>query len=301
MTAENSADAASHVATFAKLVQTFGWSQRGRLDTNVSCQKCAKRANGDLNVHGLDGFFVIDCPYTQRARGIVVDGKRYTLKSMAAVTDNLSKMVNSVVETGVHLHDSPDVLEKDLFTDRSTAIDTAIVAWYCPDYDAAKVQEWVRECSPSKPRQKNMIAFVWENTILDRLKSLETFRATCEELEFFYFMVPELSKFSPILAPEMLISSIQPFRYTKIGSGESRHGIFYFDVENPPYIRFLLKFIQSCFAQTTAIDIFAHCSPAQLTKLTAELHDQIGVRTPGSSRRGPQIELKALSKTIYEA
>lgn len=301
MGGETGIDGSTHVATFAQLVQQFGWSLKGRLDSNVPCQKCARRANGDLQNHGIDGIFVIDCPFSKKSRGIVIDGKRYIMKSVGSA-ENLTKLVNSVVESAAHLHDSPDTMEQILSIDRATIFDTAILAWYChEDFNANQAAEWIRNCQPSRPRHKSMIAFIMENTLLSRLKSLESFLLTVDELEFFYFMIPEVNKFSSVLAPEMLFSAIQPFRYIRKGSSEYRHGIFFYDVEKPANIRFILRFIESCFAQSSSIEILAHCSPVQLTKLDSELKDQLKQQGGGNSRRGPEIVLKTLAKTIYEA
>ncbi|MBU0966842.1 MAG: hypothetical protein KKA54_10755 [Proteobacteria bacterium] len=242
MPGEQSREGWANTSLFASLVENFDWVLRGPIDQNMDCEKCQPYANGKPRTHGVDAIFTFTCPYTRRTRAVIVDGKRYTFKSVGGPA-TIKSWLNDSTKTALHARDSINSLSAQRNLPNDTLIDTVMVVWDCHEgWDQAKSKEWIKGIRLGHTPVPALSVFLSTKEHLGRLQTLSQFRHTVHSLEFLYS--PEkMPIWSKTLTPELLHSSILLIRYQKSDSQNKIMGVLYFDTETPSRIRFLVKYL----------------------------------------------------------
>ena len=232
----------ANTALFRDIVKNFGWVQRGPIDENISCKKCGKLKNGNWKIHGVDALFTIKCPYLERNRAIIVDGKRYTMESVGGPA-RLNKWLRATYKTVMHARESLDILNVDRNLPSNALFDTAMVVWDCyKDWDKNKAKKWIKEVHLNSYANPPVIALLTTKDFLNRLQTLDQFRKTVIELQFLY-IVDNAPTWSDVITPELLHSSILAVRVKDYNSDYWNYAAFYFDDSTPSNISFLVDYL----------------------------------------------------------
>lgn len=289
----------ANTALFSSLVADFGWFQRGPIDQNINCQKCQPYANGNPRQHGVDAIFTFDCPYSLKTRGVIVDGKRYTLDSVGG-SAKIRQWLDDSIKTALHARDSLSALTEERNLPPDTQIDTVIVAWDChKDWNAEKGKNWIKQISLGQTPSPLLSVFLSDKSHLDRLQTLSQFRKTVEKIEFLYSL-ERRPVWSEVLTPELFHSSILPVRYKKYGETIFNTGIIYFDIEQPSEIRFLVKYLDySGLLTHNNINIHIPCSLSDLESFKQYFFTEFKEKKYGQSISTSSFEFSHLAKASF--
>lgn len=239
---EQSTDGAINTKLFADTVEGLDWILVTRQDKNLPCNVCKATKAGNHREHGVDLLFRIQCPYTNRARGIYVDGKRYALASVTS-KDKIKDWLDSAKNITRHLDQSQSLFRERLELPEDLQIDTGIVAWDCHEgWDpqiAYQRRDQVVFTGSDHPPITTL--FLFKNH-LDRLTTILNFKEKCSHLEFLY-NTGKAFDWRAVLTPELLMSAWWPIRYKRKNNEHWQTGVIGFDLHEDKAVRFAVPLL----------------------------------------------------------
>ena len=253
---EQSTDGAINTKLFADTVENFDWILVTRQDKNLPCNVCKFSKGGKHKEHGVDLLFRIHCPYTNRQRGIYVDGKRYALSSVSS-KEKIKEWLDSARTVTRHLDQSQSLFREKLSLPEDLQIDTGIVAWDCHEGWDPEVAHQRREEATivGSDHPPVSVLFLFKNH-LDRLSTITNFKEKCSKLEFLY-RTEKAFVWNSVLTPELLMSDWWPIRYKWKNIEHWQTGLLGFDLNENNSVGFSISVLNFLgLATHPAIDIY---------------------------------------------
>lgn len=261
---------ATHTRLLFEKLQPFGWAQVISQDEDVECSKCDKLKNGKRRTHGVDLFATIDCPYLNKTRGIIIDGKRYAIDS--CTEKGILKFLQDLRDTVECIDASLFDLQQKYPMDPDVIVDTGILAIHA--HNASDEDELTKITSKIKYHlrsEQNIMLLLMTNKHLNRLATIGNF-CKANEVEFFYNLPTGLVA-QKTLIPESLMSDIIPMRYRPKGDNcEPRVGLFYFgsmEMSDVSFVLPVMKYFQ--FESHSSMKVFASCKAIEIENLNVAL------------------------------
>ena len=136
-------------------------------------------------------------------------------------------------------------------------IDTGIVAWDCHEgWDRQIAFERRGEVVFSGSDQPPLTLLFLLKNHLDRLTTVKNFSEKCSHFEFLY-KTKRAFVWTPVLAPELLMSTWWPVRYKRGRAEHWDHALIVFDLDDSKSVRFSVPILNFLGLTTHAsIDLF---------------------------------------------
>lgn len=300
--AETGEEARTLVNLFEETVRPFGWKLRAAINRNVKFTT----DKGEEQEAGIDALFTFRCPYEERERGIVVDGKRYAWSSMGGPS-RLSEYVNDVIEQCVSLRKSGPFLERTYGIDPAVEFNTAAIAWDCHDgWREDLIDGWLTKLSVSKKWADNaIIGLVFTKKNLDRLRTIYEFRQKHTALQFHYQTERYVDGWTDVLAPEAICSDLVAIRYKTHSDAQKglnfwRSGAFYFHEGEIRNSRFIVPFLKhhNLFDEQVTVHVAAQANLLDHFKQLIKLELEQESRGPGQH---PDVALTQLTTSEFKS
>lgn len=303
MSGERSEEARALLTLFSSKARLFGWHLRAAINRNITVAS----EDGDAEEHtGVDGLFTLDCPFTGRKRGIVVDGKRYKWNSMRKPL--LAEFTDGVVEQCGKLRRSTTLLNDEHGIEEDVDFDTAILAWDCYEgWNPELYDRWMATLPLQRVRAKQpILGLVYSRPILDRLATIAELRQKVSALEFHYQLEKYVVGWSKVLAPEAVCSPLIAIRWKDFPRGEveSPHwkkGVLYFHQSPTRNARFIVPFLQHHGMQNTAVAVYAHAEESAIPLLQTQIDHELEGERPGRFSQQREVQILQLSAVEFRS
>lgn len=289
----------ANTSLFASLVQDLGWEIRGPIDQNIECEKCQPYANGNPRTHGVDAIFTLFCPYLNRSRAVIVDGKRYTFESVGG-PKTLRSWLDDSIKTTMHARESCESLFRTRNIPPGTSVDTVLVAWDCHEgWNANKAKSWLKNIRLGHTPPQTISALIATKEHLDKLQTIVSFKKTVNNLQFLY-NCERLPMWSDTLTPELLYSSILLIKYQNSHLLAPIIGAIYFDINEPCRIRFLVRvLIHAGLLTHDQIAIHIPCKNSQLEHF--ENYFNAELRSLGQNENSTSFNFSQLPISLFQS
>jgi hypothetical protein len=258
---------AANTENIGNMLEILKWKKSLPQDINIECDVCPKTADGKKKAHGIDLFMTIKCPYNNHPRGILIDGKRYAQQSLK--NDTLGKWLRHLKSEVEHLDSSlPSLIDAYNLPD-DIVIDTGIIALHCHEnYIPDVIDKYIREVQFAGRSNKKMSFMVMSNKTLDKIATISNLSSTFSLIEFAYYNDNSFL-WNEAITPELIMSTIIPFRYKPFMNGDNNHykvGILFFD-KTPANVKCLIPFFNYIqFLSHSQIDIYVYTAYSQIDK-----------------------------------
>jgi len=225
--AEYSEDAHKHVEAYASVTKKLGWRQQGPLDKDIACDVCRPKSNGEPNVHGVDALFEFDCPYSERPRLVLVDGKQYKMDSIGGKSVFL-KWMKDLARAVEHLNGSRQALLTDRAIPEEVPLDIGVIAWDCPDWDRKRAVKWMKTAGETTLRREPAVLLLLSTRDhLSRMLTISKFIEKHADVQFAFHREGRHLQWSSTVPPEAIHSHFLMARH-RTDTGKLKVGALHF-------------------------------------------------------------------------